>query len=246
MTGLWWGENEKEMRAMKHKTAAMFLALAVGSLSVGLAGCKHSMRSEDSSSSASDSGDSSGAVSISKMGGEIDVKDAPHGANLSTMGGDIHVGDVASFVKAKTMGGVITIDHAKGPVDATTMGGDISIGHADGPIKASTMGGDITARMVGTSTDQRDVELTSHGGTITLIVPKDFPMDVRITLAHTKNAPREYEIIDHVGLKQQESPDWDNSEGSPRKYLLAQGRVGNGQNHVVIKTVNGDVILKQE
>jgi DUF4097 and DUF4098 domain-containing protein YvlB len=234
------------MRSMTFYKTATFLALAVGTLSVGLVGCKHSSHTDDSIIAESNPGDNSGAVNIIKMGGEIDVKDAPHGANLSTMGGDIHVGDVASFAKAKTMGGVITIDHAKGPVDASTMGGGISIGHADGPIKASTMGGDITARMVGTSTDQRDVELTSHGGTITLTVPKDFPMDVRITLAHTKNAPREYEIIDHVGLKQQESPDWDNSEGSPRKYLLAQGRVGNGQNHVVIKTVNGDVILKQE
>jgi DUF4097 and DUF4098 domain-containing protein YvlB len=141
---------------------------------------------------------------------------------------------------------VITIDHATGPVDASTMGGGISIGHANGPIKASTMGGDITARMVGASSDRRDVELTSHGGTITLIVPKDFAMDVQITLAYTKNAPRSYEIIDHVGLQQQESPDWDISEGTPRKYIRARGRVGSGLSHVVIKTINGDVILKQE
>ena len=34
--------------------------------------------------------------------------------------------------------------------------------------------------------------------------------------------------------------------GSPRKYIRAKGRVGSGLNHVVINTVNGDVILKQE
>ena len=62
-------------------------------------------------------------------------------------------------------------------VDASTMGGGISIGHVDGAVKASTMGGDISVRMVGASTSERDVELTSHGGTITLTVPKDFPMD---------------------------------------------------------------------
>jgi DUF4097 and DUF4098 domain-containing protein YvlB len=180
------------------------------------------------------------------MGGGIDVREAPHGASLSTMGGDIHLGDVASFAKISTMGGMITIDHAKGSVDASTMGGGISLAHVDGAIKASTMGGDISARMVETSAERRDVELTSMGGTVTLTVPKDFPMDVRITLAYTKNAPRTYEIVDHIGLEKRETPDWDNSMGSPRKYIRAQGRVGNGLNHVTIKTTNGDVILKQE
>jgi len=229
-----------------HKTAATFLTLSAGVLLMGLPGCRGMHRVDDSSDSDADAASSSGAVSISKMGGGIDVKDAPHGATLTTMGGDIHVGDVASYAKLKTMGGVITVDHATGSVDATTMGGGISLGHVNGAIKATTMGGDITARMVDDSTAERDVELSSNGGTVTLILPKDFPMDVRITLAYTKNAPRQYEIIDHVGLQQQETPDWDDSLGSPRKYIRAVGHVGNGLNHVTIKTINGDVILKQE
>jgi DUF4097 and DUF4098 domain-containing protein YvlB len=231
---------------MLQKKIILLLAIVAGALLAGIPGCKYSAHGDDSAAAESSSSDSASALTISKMGGEIDVKEAPHGANLSTMGGDIHLGDVASFAKVKTMGGVVTIDHATGPVDASTMGGGISIGHADGPIKASTMGGDITARMVGASSDRRDVELTSRGGTITLVVPKDFGMDVQITLAYTKSAPRSYEIIDHVGLQQQESPEWDTSEGTPRKYIRAKGRVGSGLNHVVINTINGDVILKQE
>jgi len=223
------------------------MLLIAGAASAVLSGCRYSHGSHyRDNSSGSDGGSDSGAIHISKMGGGIDVENAPHGANLSTMGGDIHVGDVAEYAKVSTMGGPITIDHATGSVDATTMGGGISIGHASGPIKASTMGGDISARMVGDSSSERDVELTSHGGNITLTVPKDFPMDIRITLVYTKTAPRSYEIIDHIGLQQQESPDWDYSEGSPRKYIRAAGRVGSGLNHVVIKTTNGDVILKQE
>jgi hypothetical protein len=234
-------------KAGMQKAGAVFIVVVAGAISAGLSGCKVSdVTTTKSISSESDAHNDSGAVNISKMGGGIDVDSAPHGANLSTMGGDIHVGDVGSYAKVKTMGGSITIDHATGSVDATTMGGPISIGHVTGAIKATTMGGDITAREVGASSDRRDVELTSSGGTITLTVPKDFPMDVQITLAHTKNAPRSYEIIDHVGLQQQETPDWDNSLGSPRKYIRAAGRVGSGLNHIVIKTINGDVILKQE
>ena len=228
-----------------HRMTASSLILIASTLAAGLSGCKSSTYTTDSVVTESNS-DPSGAVSISKMGGDIDVKDAPHGATLSTMGGNIHLGNVASFAKVKTMGGTITIDQAVGSLDATTMGGEISIGQANGAIKARTMGGDITARMVGVSSDERDVELTSKGGSITLTLPKDFPMDVRITLAHTKNAPRTYAIVDHVGLDQQETPDWDSSFGSPRKYIRARGRVGSGLNHVTIETVNGDVTLKQE
>ena len=227
-----------------HKAGAIFLILVAGAIPAVLSGCRYSDGADDSSRT--DDRTDSGAIRIAKMGGGIDVREAPHGADLSTMGGDIHLGDVATFAKVKSMGGVITIDHAKGSVDAMTMGGGITIGHAEGALKASTMGGDISVRMVGTSAEQRDVELTSHGGTVTLTVPKDFPMDVRITLAYTKNAPRTYEIVDHAGLEKRETSDWDMSNGSPRKYIRAMGQVGNGLNHVTINTVNGDVILKQE
>jgi len=229
-----------------HRASSILPVLIAGVLCFGLSGCRSSENTHDLFSSDSDSPDTSGAVKISKMGGDIDVKEAPHGADLSTMGGNIHLGDVASFAKLKTMGGVIAIDHAKGSVEAATMGGEVNIDHAEGAVKASTMGGDISARIVGTSTEERDVELTSQGGTVTLTVPKDFPMDVRITLAYTKNAPRTYEIIDHIGLEQRESSDWEMSFGAPRKYIRAMGHVGTGLNHVVIKTTNGDVILKQE
>jgi DUF4097 and DUF4098 domain-containing protein YvlB len=180
------------------------------------------------------------------MGGGIDVAEAPHGATFATMGGDIHLGSVASFASVHTMGGNITIDHASASVDATTMGGNITIKNVDGPVQATTMAGDITARLVGSSSAQRDVHLTSNSGTITLIVPKDFPMDVRIKLAYTRKADKTFDIIDHMGLTHRQSAAWDNSQGTPRKYIYAEGRVGSGQNHVEISTINGDVILKQE
>ena len=59
-------------------------------------------------------------ISIWRMGGDINITDAPNGASLHTMGGDI------------------TFDHAAS-VDASTMGGKINIGQASGAIKASTM-----------------------------------------------------------------------------------------------------------
>ena len=217
---------------------ALVVAAAVSS------GCNVSHFDEDGMATSTTG--TSGEVIINKMGGGIDVASAPHGVTLSTMGGGIHVGNVASFAHVKTMGGGIDIDHAAGPVDATTMGGEIVIRTAEGPVKATSMGGGITVREVGSSSQQRDIRLDSKGGTIELTVPKDFPMDVKITLARTRNADREFHIVQHAGLDVHESNVWEHSFGTDRKYTRASGIVGSGRNHVTIETINGDVILNQE
>jgi len=222
------------------KTCVLLLA---GALPVVLAGCKSHHRYYDDGITHVKA--ENGEVSIAKMGGGIDVEDAPQGATLTTMGGGIHLGNVAVFAKVKTMGGGIDIDRSTGTVDASTMGGGITIGTANGPIKATTMGGDIKVREVGSSSQERDIELTSKGGTIELTVPKDFPMDVRIVLAYTRTF-RQYHIIQDAGLEVHETNEWDTSDGTPRKYIRAAGRVGSGLNQITIKTINGSVILRQE
>ena len=185
-----------------------------------------------------------GVVRIHQMGGDINVPTAPDGAELATMGGNIHVGS-ASFVNAKTMGGDIVIQHASAAVDASTMGGKITIDQVSGAIHASTMGGDVTAHLTGASTDAREVKLTSLAGTILLTVPKDFGMDVHIKLAYT-HGHEDVAIRQHLGLAERQTTEWESHNGSPRKYIYATGRVGDGRNHVTIETINGDVILKQE
>lgn len=187
----------------------------------------------------------SGVVKIHQMGGDINVESAPEGAELGTMGGSIHVGS-ASFVKASTMGGDIEVDHASGPVNASTMGGRIEIRQASGAIHASTMSGDVRAHLTGASGSPREVKLSSMSGSILLTVPKDFGMEVHIKLAYTRNSSQNYRIIQHLGLSEQESPEWETHHGTPRKFIIATGRVGDGKNQVTIDTINGDVVLKQE
>jgi DUF4097 and DUF4098 domain-containing protein YvlB len=205
----------------------LFLA---GVISVGLSSCRDSGTpfTERSEIATSDSG----AINMSKMGGDIDVDNAPHGATLSTMGGNIHVGNVGAFAHLKTMGGNIEIDQAKASIDAVSMGGNVTL--------------HLVAGSEGSSSAPLDVELTSTGGGVELTVPKDFPMDVQVTLAYTKTASKTYRIDSNIGLTQNTSGEWDFSQGTPRKYIRAQGRVGSGSNHVVIKTVNGDVVIRQE
>jgi DUF4097 and DUF4098 domain-containing protein YvlB len=169
-----------------------------------------------------------GEVQISSMGGDINVEQAPAGADVHTMGGNVYVKSASDHVKAKTMGGNIEIETVDGRVSATTMGGDIEV----------TMTGDP-------SKGDRGVSLQSMGGDIALTVPPALSMDVNIELAYTKDSHRNYKIISDFGLKQEESPEWDQSQGSPRKYIYGTGTIGDGKNKIRIKTINGDVKLKK-
>lgn len=167
-------------------------------------------------------------VTVSTMGGGIDVDEAPSGADLKTMGGSINVRSAKKFVKARTMGGSINIENT------------------DGAIDAETMGGDINAEMVGDPTQgNRNVTLSSKGGDITLIVPDGLSMDIDITLAFTKNHEGDYKIYSDFPINQETTPDWSHKNGSARKYIYGKGKTGDGKNKIKIKTTNGDVYLKK-
>jgi DUF4097 and DUF4098 domain-containing protein YvlB len=167
-------------------------------------------------------------LKITQMGGDIDVANVPDGATLTTMGGNIHVGKVHN------------------DISATTMGGSIEIESADASVKAVTMAGNIDAKVArGQSHGTHDITLSSNSGEIVLTVPKDYPMTVEVTLAYTDDSSGAYKINDNLGLDQSSSKEWDRLHGTPRKYLYAKGRTGSGQNHVTIKTINGNVTIKE-
>ncbi len=174
-------------------------------------------------------GSNSGDVfTVSSMGGDINVDEAPAGADLKTMGGAITVKSAKKFVKAKTMGGSIEIENT------------------DGAIDASTMGGHINAEIVGNPKEgNKDVTLSSKAGDITLIVPDGLSMDIDITLAYTKNNDGDYKIYSDFPINQETTPDWSHKHGTPRKFIYGKGKTGNGKNRIKIETINGNVYLKK-
>jgi DUF4097 and DUF4098 domain-containing protein YvlB len=186
-------------------------------------------------------------IRIHRMGGEIELTEAADGADLETMGGDIHVGRVHNDLHARTMGGNIEVGSADASVNVETMGGNIQISSANGSVKAETMGGNVTAHIRNPiAQGPHDIKLSSMGGNIELTVPKDFPMTVEVTLTYTKKNAGRYKIIDNLGLTQSTSEDWDTNHGDSRKSIYGKVRIGDGKNHVNIKTINGDVTLKSE
>jgi DUF4097 and DUF4098 domain-containing protein YvlB len=168
-------------------------------------------------------------VTIKTMGGDINVDDAPAGTDVHTMGGDIHIRSAAQFARAKTMGGDIDIDAIDGSVTATTMGGDVFV----------TMTGDP-------ATGDRDADIQSMGGTVTLTVPAALSMTIDIELAYTKDAHDTYEISSDFPIQQEQTKSWEYDHGSPRKYIYGKGTVNGGKHKIRLKTINGNVYLKKK
>jgi DUF4097 and DUF4098 domain-containing protein YvlB len=196
-----------------------------------------------------------GNVKASTMGGAISHTSSGHGradtaVRLSTMGGSITVGEAPLGADLETMGGSIKVRSAGNFVKAETMGGSIEIKEIDGWVRAKTMGGEVFVRLVdGPAGDRRDVELSSMGGDIELIVPPDFSMDVDIELAYTKNSSGDYSIISDFDLDITRTREWEyegrGRRGTPRKYIYGRGNVRGGNHTVKIHTINGDVRLSR-
>jgi hypothetical protein len=226
-----------------HSPLVLFGCAVLVMAGLPLAGCRSGSPYAESGS---ESRDAAGVVHVSKMGGDIDVEDAPNGADLSTMGGSIRLKDDSSFAKVNTMGGNIDIEKAGGPVDATTMGGTIRILAAADSVHAKTMGGSLNIRLIPSQVKGRKIDLTTMGGGVELIVPKGFPMDIDVEVAYAQGAGHKPVITEPFGLAHSETSDWDLSHGSPRKFISAKGKVGTGENQVVINGIGGDVTIVQE
>jgi len=164
-------------------------------------------------------------VVVNKLGGDIDVRDAPGGATLRTLGGDIRLRSAGSEVFAKTMGGDIRIDSLAGSLRARTLGGEIRV-HA-----------------VGTGSG-RELYLHSIGGDVVLIVPRNFPADFDIEIDEKRHGDH-YGVDSDVPLETSQWRTWSLFGGS-RRIISARGTNGRADNHVIVETVGGNVRIRYE
>ena len=185
-------------------------------------------------------------VHATTMGGDVDVARGKK-VEVMTFGGDINVDEAPAGAKVRTMGGDIKIRSAGRFVRATTMGGDIEVDSIDGWVKAKTMGGDVTVAMTGDPDEgERNVEITSMGGDITLEVPKGLSMEFDIELAYTKKkSHKNYKIVSDFDMKIERTDKWKRRLGSPRKYIYGTGEVRGGKHRIKIKTVNGNIYIRE-
>ena len=165
-------------------------------------------------------------ITIFRMGGDIDLPDAPNGAALRTMGGDIHIARAAGKVIAKTMGGNIEIRSIDGSAEASTMGGDIRVtvnGHGAG----------------------HDLDLYSMGGEIELLLPADFDGDFSVEVEEGDGSDQNHRVISDFPLSTRESTRW-RFFGGHHLVHTATGHSGSGANRVRIATIGSNITIRKK
>lgn len=165
-------------------------------------------------------------ITIFRMGGDIDLANAPNGAALRTMGGDIRIA------------------RAAGKVIAKTMGGNIEIRSIDGSALASTMGGDIHVTVNGRGPGH-DLDLYSMGGEIELLLPADFDGDFTVELEEGDGGDQNHRVISDFPLTTRESTHWRFFGGSHLVHT-ATGRTGSGANRVHITTIGSNITIRKK
>ncbi|HYN82611.1 MAG TPA: M56 family metallopeptidase [Gemmatimonadaceae bacterium] len=168
---------------------------------------------------------STGRIIYRKAGGRISIAEAMNGADVRTEGGSVSIGRSA------------------GDVRALTGGGDITIGPLDGSASATTGAGDVTITLRGGG--HHSVDVASGNGKVTLVLPSSFSGRVELETAYTERHGRT-RIESDWPLSVTETDFWDDSHGTPRKFVRARQAIGRGGAGLLrVKTVNGNIILRR-
>jgi len=160
------------------------------------------------------------------MGGDIVLGDAPFGASLHSMGGNIRIARAGGVVVAKTMGGNIAVEALTG-----------------NRLDAGTMGGDIRVRVVG-SGGGRDIALHTMGGSVELIVPRDFDATFLVEIKQADESTRS-EILSDFPLSRTVS-EHSMCFGRRHETIVARNTTSAQRNHVEISTYSNRVTIRRE
>ena len=169
-----------------------------------------------------------GKLRINKAGGAISLPSAMGGATLTTGGGPIRVGA------------------SSGLVSASTGGGDITIAPAAGSVRAGTGAGDVEVEIVDEDGEAHVVDIRSGSGSATITLPRNFTGRFDLETAYTRSYGGPTRIEAPWTLERESTEDWDSSEGSPRKYVRARGRIGDGDGLIRVRIVNGNITIRRE
>ncbi len=184
-------------------------------------------------------------MSVKSGGGSIEILSSGNGISGSTLGGEITIGISAGPVEMITSGGNIKIDSVKSFVDVKTSGGSIELNYIEGYIDAETNGGEIFARLSDrvTNTD-RHINLFSSDGGIEIHLPEKMKADLTARIDYQGGFYQNYEISSDVPLKKNNEAIKKDGESGQGLSLRGWAKLNGGGNPVILKTINGNIIIR--
>ena len=142
-----------------------------------------------------------------------------------------------------TGGGRIDIGSSEKVVVASTGGGDITLRRVGGSAVASTGAGNVTIDVVNAPEAAHSIDVCAGNGRVDLYLPAAIDASFELETAYTDNFARRTNIESDFPLRQSETQDWDDANGTPRKFVRATGVVGGGHGLIRVHTVNGDIVV---
>lgn len=115
---------------------------------------------------------------LTTSGGSITAKACSGNMTLSTSGGNVNLEDLKGNIDASTSGGAIRGTTIVGDLIAHTSGGNVDLKDLSGSVETSTSGGNI---YVAVKEPGKYVKITGSGGHISLTLPKNKGLDLRIS-----------------------------------------------------------------
>jgi beta-lactamase regulating signal transducer with metallopeptidase domain len=195
--------------------------------------------------------DDNNSVSISGSGANVsvdehtgEIRDSNGRIIYRKAGGDVNVAEAMSGADIRTGGGAVIIGRSAGDVSVHTGGGSIRIGPLAGRAEANTGAGDVIVDFRGSRPPSADI--SSGNGRVEITLPRDFSGTLDLETAYTENLGHRTRINSDWPLSINESADWDDSHGTPRKYVRARRTFGTGGGVISVRTVNGDVVIRRE
>lgn len=167
---------------------------------------------------------SDGRYYLHKSGGGVSISKLDNGADINTGGGKIELGTVDGDLRAQTGGGDISVRSLRGSGTLSTGAGQVRV-NVDGP---------------GT----HNVKVSSGYGKVVLYLPSNTSAELDIESGYTRENGRT-RIDNDWGLPVTETTSWDNSMGTPRRFVRSRGTIGSGQGRITVRTTNGDVEIRR-
>ena len=194
--------------------------------------------------------DDDNSVTVSGSGANVyvndktgEIRDSDGRIFYRKSGGGVYVGTAMRGADIRTGGGAVTIGRSAGDVSVQTGGGRISIGPLAGSAKAVTGAGDVIVDLHGSSAPS--AEINSGNGRVEISLPRDFSGTLDLETAYTDNLGHRTRILSDWPIPINETTEWDDSHGTPRKFVRARKSFGSG-GVISVRTVNGDIVIKRE
>lgn len=200
---------------------------------------------------------------FSTVSGDVSIGMSDGSLSVRTVSGDIHVGQSRGPFDAQTVSGILDVDQATGSVEIRSASGDITLDHTDGPVSIRTMSGasilghasrDVMIRSVSgdvtltldAASQMRAVDIGTVSGDTTIHLPHGFggTFDIRLKQRRSETT---LPLQQSLGLSVQMG-NWVKESGSSEEIrtITATGQVGDGRDHIIVRSVVGTLKLVQD